>query len=606
MSSSEQNTLDILFEHSLDLLCIAGIDGRFRRLSQSWTQQLGWSKDELLSKSSTDMIHPEDRGPTVDALKRLINGKRVIDFENRYLSKTGQYHWLQWRAYIEPNDPTAIFAIARDITQTKQREIRASNDISLLEMAEQTARVGHWRLDTANGHLEWSNEVFNIYGRKANKANITLDDFIDAFSSQDRKKLWSLIQNAVQNGTQIEAELNLIRQDGEQRIVVVRAICERSETNAVKSLFGIIQDVTQERQSQSNLHSKEELLSMAFRATSDGIWDWDLRTDQMWYSPQWKKQLGYADDEINNEFDSWMELIFEEDRLKAMDAIDAHIRNETDRYEMVQRFRHKDGQTIFILTRAFAIRDKTGRAIRMVGAHTDITELKRLEQAKSEFTSIVSHELRTPLTAIHGAIGLLHGHYSDGLPDQVQSLIMLANNNSKRLILLVNDILDMEKLQFGRMDFDLREIALSEFLPLAIENHLSYAKTFNVTLSYDHEADDLSIIGDSNRLMQVMSNLLSNAIKFSKEGDRVKIQANATEGQVSISVIDTGSGIASNMREKIFDKFVQVDSSDQRNIGGTGLGLAISKAMIENMAGSISLTSELEKGSTFTVILPQA
>jgi len=605
MTSNERNTLDVLFEHSHDLLCVSGTDGRFRKLSKSWSLQLGWSLDELLSKPFMEFVHPEDRYATTKVMERLIQGKSIIDFENRYLAKNGEYHWLQWRSHVEPQDPTAIFNIARDTTESKLREIRASNDIALLEMAEQTARVGHWRLDTTNGHLEWSNEVFNIYGRKANKASITLDDFIDAFSAEHRKKLWVLIQNAVQNGTEIDTELNLIRADGVERIVVVRAICERNEKNSVKGLFGIIQDVTQEREHQSNLHSKEELLSMAFRATSDGIWDWDLRTDQMWYSPQWKKQLGYEEDEIINRFDSWTDLIFEEDRIKAMDAMEAHIRDETDRYEMVQRYRHKDGHTVFILTRAFAIRDKIGRAIRMVGAHTDVTELKHLEQAKSEFTSIVSHELRTPLTAIHGAIGLLLGHYNDALPEQVQSLIKIANNNSERLILLVNDILDMEKLQSGRMDFDLHEILLGEFLPQAIENHISYAKKYNVTLSYDHAGDDLAINGDSNRLMQVMSNLLSNAIKFSAEGEQVEIRAGSHDKKITISIIDTGNGIAPDMREKIFDKFIQADSSDQRTMGGTGLGLTISKAMVENMGGTISLISQLGEGSTFTVTLPR-
>jgi len=143
--------------------------------------------------------------------------------------------------------------------------------------------------------------------------------------------------------------------------------------------------------------------------------------------------------------------------------MEAHINKENERFEMIQRFRHKKGHTVFILVRAYAVRDQDGRAIRIVGAHTDVTELKRLEQAKSEFTSIVSHELRTPLTAIHGAIGLLNGHYRDDLPEQAQSLVKVANNNSERLILLVNDILDMEKLQSGRMDFDLHKIALGEF-----------------------------------------------------------------------------------------------------------------------------------------------
>ncbi|NVK19733.1 MAG: PAS domain-containing protein [Methylocystaceae bacterium] len=603
---TKETAFDALDQYSLDLLCVAGTDGYFKQVNPAWKKTLGYEDSYLLSIPIVDLVHADDRAATQMVLEDLAFGKKVIDFENRYKTKDGHHVWLQWRAHVSDENSDLIYAVARDVTEAKNREIRAQNDIRLLEMAETTARVGHWHLDISSGFLQWSNEVFNIYGRKPNKSHITLDDFIDAFFGEDQTRLWELIQEAIQEGKEIDTEARLLRSDGGISNVVIRAVCEKNNINAVQGLFGIIQDVTIERQHQERLRSKEEIMSMAFRATSDGIWDWDLRTDQVWFSPQWKAQLGYGDDEIINRFDSWADLVFEEDRLKVMDGIERHFRGETDRFEMVQRMRHKDGHTVFVLARAEALRDEKGQAIRLVGAHTDVTELKRLEQAKSEFTSIVSHELRTPLTAIHGAIGLLNGHYGGELSDQAKSLVQVANNNSNRLVLLVNDILDMEKLQSGRMDFDLRPIALGEFLPQAVENHQAYAKQYNVTLSYDHDGDDLSVIADSDRLMQVISNLLSNAIKFSNENDTVTIRCKQVSGKVQISIVDTGRGIAKEMQNRIFDKFIQADSSDQRSKGGTGLGLSISKAMVENMNGTISVRSELDKGSTFTATFPSA
>ncbi|MDV7338224.1 PAS domain-containing protein [Terasakiella sp. A23] len=599
-------SLEALFEHAIDLLCVAGKDGYLQKVNPAWQKLLGYSEDELLSTPFLDLVHDEDLGRTINAMSALGTGQKVVDIENRYRTKSGNYVWLQWRTHTADDETGTIYAVARDITSAKNREIRAENDIRLLEMAESTARVGHWHLDTSSGFLQWSNEVFNIYGRKANKANITLDDFIDAFVGDDQNRIWQLIESAIQDGKEINTEARLLRSDGSISNVALRAVCEKTDLNVVQGLFGIIQDVTIERQHQERLRSKEELMSMAFRATSDGIWDWDLRTDQVWFSPQWKAQLGYTDDEIINRFESWADLVFEEDRIKVLEEMDKHFRGDTDRFEMVQRMRHKDGHTVFILARAEAVRNEHGQAIRMVGAHTDVTELKRLEQAKSEFTSIVSHELRTPLTAIHGAIGLLNGHFGSDLSDQAKSLVQVANNNSERLILLVNDILDMEKLQSGRMDFDLHPISLGEFLPQAVENHVSYANQFDVALDYNHEGDELSLVGDSDRLMQVMSNLLSNAIKFSNPKDSVKIRTGNHQDHVEISVIDTGRGIPKDMQHRIFEKFIQADSSDQRVKGGTGLGLAISKAMVENMNGTISLVSEVDKGSTFTVRLPTA
>ncbi len=598
------NTIQDWFETAVDLMCIMHPDGKIDKFSQSWPKTLGWSVQELEQFTLFDLIHPDDIAQTTKAFQVLEKGQTFTRLENRCKKKDGHYIWLDWHATLKKGDCALIQAIARDITTFKEREQKAQNDIRLLEMAEQTAKLGHWRLDAVSGRLEWSQEVFNIYGRRAHKREITLDDFIDAFSPPHQKVLWTLIQEAIQDGKEINTELILQRDNNDKRTVVIRAFCERDVHQVVQSLFGIIQDVTEERRHQARLRSKQELLSMAFKATSDGIWDWDLKTDQVWLSSQWKKQVGYEDDELANRFETWANLIFEEDRLIAMDKLNDYFQGQSDNFEMIQRFRHKKGHTVFILSRAYAMRDEQNRAIRLIGAHTDVTELKKLEQAKSEFTAIVSHELRTPLTAIHGALGLINGHYKNVLDDQVQSLVQMAYNNCERLTLLVNDILDMDKLQFGRMDFDIQDITLGSFLPTVIDNHLAYAAKFRVTLDYDDSGNDISVRGDANRLMQVMSNLVSNAIKFSHENDTVKIRTRLHDNQVAISIIDTGKGIERDMRERIFEKFIQADSSDQRHKGGTGLGLTIAKSMIEKMNGSITVMSKLNEGSTFTVLLP--
>ncbi|WP_417841923.1 PAS domain-containing protein [Terasakiella sp.] len=606
MSENQQNMLNDWFENALDLLCIFDETTCLNRINPAWTKTTGWTEGELIGSQLVDFLHPEDVASMRGALQKVVENLSQQNIENRWRQKNGQYIWLSWNLSLSGLPHKAICASARDISTSKQKQIAIDNDVRLLELAEQTARIGHWRLDVSKGELQWSNEVYNIYGRRPNKAVITLDDFIDAFSGSHQKEFWSLIQHAINDGREISTELVLKRDDNERRTVAVRAVCEYDASGVVRSLFGILQDVTEERVHQASLRSKEELLSMAFRATSDGIWDWDLQTDQMWFSPQWKAQLGYEEDEISNSFESWANLIFDEDRIKAMDMMDAHFRGELDRFEMIQRFHHKKDHTVFILVRAYALRDEQGRAIRMIGAHTDVTELKQLEQAKSEFTSIVSHELRTPLTAIHGAIGLLDGHYGEELSEPARNLVRIAQNNSERLNFLVNDILDMDRLQSGNVTFSPSVIPLDSFLPQVIENHRSYAGKFKVDLDYDQSGDSYQILADPDRLMQVMANLVSNAIKFSHEGHTVKIRAHTRNDKIAISVIDTGRGIPRDMRDKIFNKFIQADSSDQRHKGGTGLGLTISKALLEKMNGTITVISKLDEGSTFTILLPRA
>jgi len=606
MSENERDKMEDWFNAAPDMMCLGTGDLCFAHVNPAWSHTTDWQVEELRGARILDFLHPEDVSRAQSHFESALDGKTIRELETRFRCKDGHYIWLNWSLSPHGKTPPGFYASARDVSQSKQQSLAIDNDIRLLEMAEQTAHVGHWRLDVSTGQLQWSNEVFNIYGRRPNKAVITLDDFIDAFSGTHQKELWSLIQRAMNDGSEINTELILKRDNSERRTVAIRAVCESDTSGVVKSLFGIIQDVTEERRHQASLRSKEELLSMAFRATSDGIWDWDLKTDQMWFSPQWKAQLGYDEDEIINSFESWANLIFDEDRVTAMDQMDAHFRGERERFEMIQRFRHKKGHTVFILVRAYAIRDEQGHASRMIAAHTDVTELKQLEQAKSEFTSIVSHELRTPLTAIHGAIGLLNGRFGADLSEQGRGLVRIALNNSERLNLLVNDILDMDRLQSGNMEFNLQAIALKDFLPQVLENHRAYARKFKVALDYDQSADSYHVMADPDRLMQVMANLLSNAIKFSHSGHTVRIRAHMRKGRIGISVIDTGRGIPRDMRDKIFDKFIQADSSDQRHKGGTGLGLTISKTLIERMDGDISVISRVDEGSTFTITLPQA
>ncbi|SCA55660.1 putative Histidine kinase [Candidatus Terasakiella magnetica] len=603
MSEKESVGLDHWFETSLDLLCILNDQMGFEKASASWSHSLGWPLGELTSLTVLELLHCDDIKSVEKALSNCLKTGEAAHFECRCKNRDEQYIWFSWSVTRQGKQ---LYGNGHNIDAKKQSEIHTLYKLNLLEMAEQTARVGHWHLDTASGLFDWSQEVFNIFGRRPNKTEITLDDFIDAFSGSHQKQLWTLIQQALNDASEINTELVIKREDTQRRSVIVRAVCERDANQVIKGMFGIIQDVTEERLHQKSLRNKEELLSMAFRATSDGIWDWDLVSDQVWFSPQWKAQLGYADDEIVNRFDSWANLVFEEDRLKAMNELDAHCQGKTDRFEMIQRFRHKKGHTVFILVRAYALRDEEGRAIRMIGAHTDITEIKKLEQAKSEFTSIVSHELRTPITAVRGAIGLLNSHYNSELSDQVKKLVELANNNCERLTLLVNDILDMDKLQSGRMDLDIQPIQINSFLNTVIDNHRTYGDQFGVSLHCDTNGEDLQVLADQDRLMQVMANLVSNAIKFSDEKDTVKVRAYLRNKKVAISVIDTGRGIPREMRDKIFDKFTQADSSDQRHKGGTGLGLTISKAMVENMNGTINVISKEGEGSTFSITLPSA
>lgn len=238
-----------------------------------------------------------------------------------------------------------------------------------------------------------------------------------------------------------------------------------------------------------------------------------------------------------------------------------------------------------------------------VGVVRDITERSKIDTMKREFVSVVSHELRTPLTAMIGALGLLNSGSFGELNGQSGSLMKLAQNNAKRLMELVNDILDIEKLESGRIELKLEKIDIVELVRRTYDDNLPCANQYNVRFRMECQDEKIVAMGDARRLGQVVANLLSNAAKFSNENDTVTITVERNGDHVRIAVADTGPGIPDDAIDKIFDKF-QVDSTDTRGGQGTGLGLAISQAIVQHHNSELKVKSRLGEGSTFYLDLP--
>jgi signal transduction histidine kinase len=214
--------------------------------------------------------------------------------------------------------------------------------------------------------------------------------------------------------------------------------------------------------------------------------------------------------------------------------------------------------------------------------------------------------MRTPLTAIGGALGLLVGGVAGPLPEQAAKLLAMAEKNSDRLTVLINDLLDMEKLVEGGLPIELQVQNLMPIVDRALADIQSYADGCGVEVALIERSDVARVAVDGLRLEQVMANLLSNACKFSPSGTRVDVSVRPSGTRVRIVVSDRGRGIPDAFRDVIFEKFSQVDASDSRAIGGTGLGLAISKELVERMHGTIRHESTDGPGATFVVELPMA
>ena len=261
------------------------------------------------------------------------------------------------------------------------------------------------------------------------------------------------------------------------------------------------------------------------------------------------------------------------------------------------------GQPVrFVAVNADPLHAADGSQIGAVAILHDITEHKRIEQLQRDFVSTISHELRTPLTSISGALGLVNGGALGAVPAPMTAMLEIAQQNSQRLSLLINDLLDMDKLIAGKMIFDLQAHALLPLLQEALRSNQAYAEQHQVNyqlLPGEPELAGAQAHVDPLRLQQVLANFLSNACKFSPAGATVELSLERRGDALRVSVRDHGEGIPLDFQTRIFQKFSQADASSTRQKGGTGLGLAISKELIERMHGQIGFDSSAGQGTCF-------
>ena len=266
------------------------------------------------------------------------------------------------------------------------------------------------------------------------------------------------------------------------------------------------------------------------------------------------------------------------------------------------RGRRRNGEEFPFELSMFEFKSAAGR--HFAGSVRDVSERHAVEKLKQEFVSTVSHELRTPLASIRGSLSLLAGGVLGDLSDEAREMVTLAERNCIRLIALVNDILDLERLEQGRLQMEIAEVEIGDVVGRAGDAVREFAKERQVVLEMEHST--MTVQGDAGRLVQVLVNLLSNAVKFSPAGASVRVAVRDNAGYARVEVIDRGRGVPASHRTAIFERFRQVESSDAREKGGTGLGLAICKAIVEQHGGEIGVESEEGKGSTFWFEVPSA
>jgi PAS domain S-box-containing protein len=312
------------------------------------------------------------------------------------------------------------------------------------------------------------------------------------------------------------------------------------------------------------------------------------------------RMVGYSRAELCGEDFS---LITHPDDLTDLAEMGEAVALGQDSIAREPRCLRKDGSTMWGSLTVSVLRDEAGTPRYAIGMLEDITRRKTAERVKDEFVSVVGHELRTPLTSIRGSLGLLEGGVMGELPEEAADMLGTAVSNTDRLVRLINDILDVERIDAGRADLALAPVQAAELVRESLQVLEAVAEEAGVTIEVEAD-DDLTVVADSDRIVQTLTNLIGNAIKFSERGGTIAVGATRDLDHAVFTVRDAGRGIPADRLESIFERFSQVDASDAREKGGTGLGLAIARGIVEHHGGRIWAESVAGQGATFRFTLP--
>ena len=597
---------DRFFTLSLDMLCIAGFDGYFKELNPMWEKTLGFTVEELKTKPFIEFVHPEDQEATIaEATKIMTTGEDVVSFENRYLCKDGSYKWLLWSSTVSMEEQL-YYAVARDITERKRAEVHYRD---LYENAPDMMAV----VDLVSGDiLECNQTLADVIGRS--KEEIVGNSFLELYASESIDTAQQTSQSFVETGEVIRQERTLRRADGSTIDVLLQATPMRDATGKIVASRSTWRDVTKQKEAERALASQEALYRTLIEAAPQIIWVADADGQVALLNKAWHEFSGRTDAESLGT--RWAEALHPED-LPDVLAKWERAYNHGETYSGECRFQAKDGSYETFIFIGTPVRDDSGKIINWVGINTNIADRVQAEialqeakdaaeyanRAKSEFLATMSHELRTPLNAIIGFSEILRDEILGAINDEQKELILDVHTSGNHLLSMINDILDLSKIEAGKMDLQLETFSVKEAVTEVntIVNALANRKQIQLSLELNQ---DVWIEADKIKFKQILYNLLSNAVKFTDERGKITTKFEVSGSALLGSVTDTGVGISAQDRAKLFQPFTQLDASSTRAHSGTGLGLALTNRLIQLHGGKIWVDSAIDEGSTFSFTFP--
>jgi PAS domain S-box-containing protein len=617
--------------------------------NERWADIVGYKLSELEPISIDTWIslaHPDDLNESNDLLERHFRGEsEFYDFEARMRHKKGHWVWVHDRGRIvsrtESGEPLIMSGTHEDITQQKQSQnelenqlaaFRALNTIASLapensiEQIAQGIKLACDYLKLELGILSSIDKQLKTYeivayhappgaGLRAGQTFALHDTYCEIVMSEGQlvaihdMASSTYRQHPCYEAFGLESYIGLKIAVNDEPFGTLNFSSEKpreepfkeTEKQFLRLLAQWVSSALEFKQKNDALENSESRLRGLFELSPIGIALNEYDTGQFVdLNNALLAPTGYTREEfVTLSYWDVTPREYEQQELEQLEKL-----AQTGRYGPFEKeYIRKDGSRYPVLLNGMVVHDDKGKKL-IWSIIEDISDRKRNEQIKTAFISTVSHELRTPITSISGALDLLQGGACGELPSAATEMVKVAKKNSERMNLLINDILDLEKLLAGRMQMQFEPVQIGILLNDIVKRNTPYSQRFNVRLILSPVRESLWVYIDAQRFEQVMANLISNAIKFSPKDEIVTIDVEDAKDSIRISVKDNGDGIPEDFQPRVFEKFAQANSNNTRATGGTGLGLSISKEIVERLGGNIDFSTGPD-GTDFFVTLPK-
>ncbi|QHN04469.1 PAS domain S-box protein [Granulicella sp. WH15] len=631
----ERNFVSAVLDTVGALVVVFDTAGRIVRFNRACETVSGYDFPSLVGHYVWEKLIPEDDIPEAVAnFERMRAGQLPASFENRWRSSDGSLHRIAWSATAlrdgqDPSQGQVSFLIVTGIDVTVQRAAEAT-----LRASESRYRqLVEGSLGMVFTHdLDGILLSINAYGARSIGRSVEemVGHALASFMSHEHRNQMPRYLDEMARTSEAQGRFRLLHRQGEERVIAFRnrLIAENGHQAGHSSgrkpyILGFGVDITEQVRAEEKIRALIHQSNSILESVGDGIYAFDMQGCVTVVNPAACQMLGFREHELlgknvhelihHTHADGTPYLPEDSPILGAMHKLDSvRVSDEV--------FWRKDGTSFpveYVARPQFDTQVDTqadhqtghqsGRqsrhAIGVVVAFTDTTERRALDRMKDEFISTVSHELRTPLTSLRAALGLVTGGALASRPEKMAKMLDIAIGNTDRLVRLVNDILDIERISSGKAELHSSLCSAEDLLRRAAE--LQQAAAAKGGFRFRITGNGVQIWADADRILQTVTNLISNAIKFSPEGSEITLSAHKVDAnEARIDVHDEGRGIPEDKLEHIFERFQQVDASDSRGMGGTGLGLAICRSIVAQHGGRIWAVSAPGEGSTFSFTLP--